>query len=38
MRLIMNDIKLQAIEQVRRFLDGSKELEFTGLLAEEKYD
>jgi transposase len=34
----MSDTKLQAIEQVRRFLDGSKELEFTGLLAEEKYE
>ncbi|MBT9162882.1 MAG: hypothetical protein DDT27_01447 [Dehalococcoidia bacterium] len=38
MRLIMNDTQLQTIEQVRQFLEGSKELEFKGLLTEEKYE
>ncbi|MCL0057436.1 hypothetical protein M1N50_03890 [Dehalococcoidia bacterium] len=38
MRLIMNDTQLQTIEQVRRFLEGSKALEFKGLLTEEKYE
>lgn len=38
MRLIMNDTQLQTIEQVRRFLEGGRALEFKGLLTEEKYE
>jgi len=37
MRLIMNDEQLQTIEQVKQFLEGSEEVEFRGLTAEEKY-
>jgi hypothetical protein len=37
MRLIMNDESLQALEQVRQFLGGSKAVEFRGLTAKEKY-
>ncbi|GAF92108.1 unnamed protein product, partial [marine sediment metagenome] len=37
MRLIMNDGRLQTIEQVKKFLEGSEVLEFRGLSAEEKY-
>lgn len=37
MRLIMNDKGLQAIEQVRQFLEGSEAVEFSGLTAKEKY-
>jgi len=33
----MNDGKLQTVEQVRQFLEGSEALEFRGLSAEEKY-
>jgi len=38
MRLIMNDRKLQTIEQVRQFLRGSEALEFRALSVGEKYD
>jgi len=38
MRLIMNDRKLQTIEQVRQFLGGSEALEFRVLSVGEKYD
>jgi transposase InsO family protein len=37
MLLIMNDGQLQKVEQVKKFLEGSKTLEFRGLSAEEKY-
>ena len=37
MRLIMNDAKLQTVEQVRQFLEGSDAVEFRGLTAKEKY-
>jgi len=37
MRLIMNDERLQTIEQVREFLEGSEALEFRGVTAKEKY-
>ncbi len=37
MRLIMNDEKLQTIEQVKRFLEGSEALAFKGLSVEDKY-
>jgi len=33
----MNDRQLQAVEQVRGFLEGSEALEFRGLTAQEKY-
>jgi len=33
----MNDGKLQTVEQVRQFLEGSEALEFRGLKAEERY-
>ena len=33
----MNDGQLQRVEQVKKFLEGSKTLEFRGLSAEEKY-
>ena len=33
----MNDEKLQTVEQVKQFLEGSEALEFKGLSAEEKY-
>jgi len=33
----MNDGRLQTIEQIKQFLEGSKALEFRGLSAEEKY-
>ena len=34
MRLVMNDENLQAIEQVRQFLEGSEGVEFRGLTIE----
>ncbi len=34
---MMNDKGLQAIEQVRQFLEGSEAVEFRGLTAKEKY-
>ena len=37
MLLIMNDEKLQTLEQVKQFLEGSEALEFRGLTTEEKY-
>jgi len=37
MRLIMNDERLQTIEQVRQFLEGSEAVEFRDLTAKEKY-
>jgi len=37
MQLIMNDEKLQTIEQVRRFLAGSEALDFRGVSLEERY-
>jgi len=37
MRLIMNDRQLKTVEQVRKFLEGSHEVEFEVLSAEEKY-
>ena len=37
MILIMNDKRLQTIEQVEQFLEGSEALEFRGLSAEERY-
>ena len=37
MRLIMNDEKLQTIEQVRQFLEGSERVELRGVTVEEKY-
>ena len=33
----MNDEKLQTIEQVKQFLEGSKAVEFRGLTTEERY-
>ena len=33
----MNDRKLQTVEQVRQFLEGSEAVEFRGLTAKEKY-
>ena len=33
----MNDERLQTIEQVRQFLEGSEAVEFRGLTAKEKY-
>ena len=33
----MNDERLQTIEQVKQFLDGSEAVEFRGLTAKEKY-
>jgi len=33
----MNDGQLQTVEQVRQFLEGSKAVEFRGLMAKEKY-
>ena len=35
--MIVNDEKLQTIEQVKQFLEGSAALEFRGLTTEEKY-
>ena len=37
MRLIMNDERLQTIEQVKQFLEGSEALEFGGVSIEERY-
>jgi transposase len=37
MRLKMNDEKLQTLEQVERFVEGSQPLEFKGVHAKEKY-
>ncbi len=37
MRLIMNEERLQTIEQVRQFLEGSEAVELRGLTAKEKY-
>ena len=37
MRLIINGGQLQAIEQVKQFLEGSEAVEFRGLTAKEKY-
>ena len=37
MRLKMNDEKLQTLEQVQRFIEGSQPLEFDGVHTEEKY-
>ena len=37
MQLIMNDAKLQTIEQVKQFLEATEVLEFKGLSTEEKY-
>jgi len=37
MRLIMNDTKLENVQQVRQFLEGNEVVEFRGLTAEEKY-
>jgi hypothetical protein len=37
MKLIMNDERLQTIEQVRQFLQGSETLEFGGISIEERY-
>ncbi len=37
MLLIMNDGKLQTVEQVTQFLEGSEALEFRGLTGKEKY-
>jgi hypothetical protein len=37
MRLKMNDEKLQTLEQVRRFIEGSQPLEFEGIQTEERY-
>jgi len=37
MRLIMNDKKLNTIEQVKQFLEGSEALEFGGVSIEERY-
>ncbi len=36
MRLIMNDERLQTIEQGKQFLEGSEALEFGGVSIEEK--
>jgi hypothetical protein len=33
----MNDEQLQTLEQVRRFISGSQEIEFRGVNAHEKY-
>jgi len=38
MRLIMNDERLQRIEQVKQFLEGSEGVEFRGQTVEGKYD
>ena len=37
MQLIINDEKLQTIEQVNQFLEGSEAIEFTGLTTKERY-
>ena len=37
MRLIMNDERLQTIEQVRQFLEGSEAVELRDLTVKEKY-
>jgi len=37
MRLKMNDEKLQTLEQVRQFIEGSQPLEFEGVHTKEKY-
>ena len=37
MRLNMNDEQLQTLEQVRRFVEGSREVEFEGVNTKEKY-
>ena len=37
MRLIMNDERLQMIEQVKQFLEGSEAIEFSGLTTKERY-
>jgi len=37
MQLIMNDKRLQTIEQVKRFLDGSETLDFGGISVKERY-
>jgi len=34
---MMNDAKLETVEQVRRFLEGNGVVEFKGLTAMEKY-
>jgi hypothetical protein len=33
----MNDEQLQTLEQVRRFVEGSREVEFEGITTKEKY-
>jgi Integrase core domain len=38
MRLKMNDEQLQTLKQVKSFIKGSREVEFRGLNAREKYD
>ena len=35
---MMNDEKLQTVEQVKGFLEGSEPVELRGLTVEEKYD
>jgi len=37
MQLIMNDERLQTIEKVKQFLEGSEVLEFGGISVEERY-
>ena len=37
MRLIMNDERLQTIEQIKQFLEGSEALEFGGVSVGERY-
>jgi len=37
MLLIMNDERLQTVERVRGFLEGSEVVGFRGLAAQEKY-
>ena len=37
MRLVMNDVQLQTVEQIKGFLEGNETVEFSGLTAEEKY-
>jgi len=37
MRLIMNDTRLETVQQIRQFLEGNEGVEFRGLTAEEKY-
>ena len=36
--MIMNDMNLQTIEQVKQFLGGNEALEFRALSVREKYD